>query len=284
MAGSGWDPWTGDRVSTRVNRVLGHVGTRRPRVQVERAAADVPGVRSTATRLPCGSWPSCTTRPRSTSRRSSRSRRRASSRSGPGSSSGSGSRPPAVSENVEPARRAGLHRAARRPQPAPDREGPGPRDHRRSPPPAGRAPARRRHRPRVGEGPRARPTRWEHAISADVEEKLVAAARRPGDVPARQPDPGLPQPGRHQGARRPRRTPSRAPSSSPHQREGGARQGRARAPGDRPTSSRAGRGRRRSTGRRRRGHDLHRCPHGARTTRPADVGDRRRCRVRVRSR
>ena len=31
--------------------------------------------------------------------------------------------------------------------------------------------------------------RWEHAISADVEEKLVVAPRRPGDLPARQPDP-----------------------------------------------------------------------------------------------
>ena len=33
--------------------------------------------------------------------------------------------------------------------------------------------------------------RWEHAISADVEEKLVAAPRRPGHLPARQPDPRL---------------------------------------------------------------------------------------------
>ena len=33
--------------------------------------------------------------------------------------------------------------------------------------------------------------RWEHAISSDVEEKLVAAARRSGHVPARKPDPRL---------------------------------------------------------------------------------------------
>ena len=33
--------------------------------------------------------------------------------------------------------------------------------------------------------------RWEHAISADVEEKLVAAPRRPGHLPPRQPDPRL---------------------------------------------------------------------------------------------
>ena len=33
--------------------------------------------------------------------------------------------------------------------------------------------------------------RWEHAISADVEEKLVVLLGDPGDVPARQPDPRL---------------------------------------------------------------------------------------------
>ena len=31
--------------------------------------------------------------------------------------------------------------------------------------------------------------RWEHAISTDVEEKLVLLLGDPGDVPARQPDP-----------------------------------------------------------------------------------------------
>ncbi len=47
--------------------------------------------------------------------------------------------------------------------------------------------------------------RWEHAISADVEEKLVAAPRRPRDVPARQPDPRLEAPRRGRCSRsRPR--------------------------------------------------------------------------------
>ena len=51
--------------------------------------------------------------------------------------------------------------------------------------------------------------RWEHAISADVEEKLVRAARRPGDVPARQPDPGL------EAQRDRRRRRSRSPRPNP---------------------------------------------------------------------
>ena len=57
--------------------------------------------------------------------------------------------------------------------------------------------------------------RWEHAISADVEEKLVAPARRPGHVPARQPDPGQQAHARRtrHGARS--STPSPARSRSP---------------------------------------------------------------------
>ena len=42
--------------------------------------------------------------------------------------------------------------------------------------------------------------RWEHAISADVEEKLVVLLGDPGHVPARQPDPGL-EARRAQGSR-----------------------------------------------------------------------------------
>ena len=38
--------------------------------------------------------------------------------------------------------------------------------------------------------------RWEHAISADVEAKLVELLGDPGDVPARQPDPRRPLPRR----------------------------------------------------------------------------------------
>ena len=55
--------------------------------------------------------------------------------------------------------------------------------------------------------------RWEHAISADVEEKLVRAARRPGDVPARQPDPGIEAPRQRRAHRRARAQRARARSS-----------------------------------------------------------------------
>ena len=184
--------------------MLTNVGTRRPRVQA--------GEQADGRAVPCiarnvGPWPSCTTRPRSTSRRSSLSKRKVSYRCGPGSSSGSDCRPRRC-----PRRSAGwstgLRRARGRPPPAASRKGRGPRDDDRAPAPAGRAPARRRDRARVGEGARrGRPLGARHLGRRRREARAVA--RRSGDVPARQSDP------RHTSA-----IPSAPRSRSPTRRSG----------------------------------------------------------------
>ena len=74
--------------------------------------------------------------------------------------------------------------------------------------------------------------RWEHAISADVEEKLVRVARRPGHVPARQPDPGIEAPRQRRAHRRARAQRARTGRRAPRQRT--ARDRRRRASGSSP--------------------------------------------------
>ena len=169
----------------------------------------------------------CTTRPRSTSRRSSRSRKRASSRCGPASSSGSGSRPPrsprpsAGSSDhgyVELHGDRSLHLTDK-----------------------GRSLATtvvRRHRLAerllvdvIGlewEKVHREADRWEHAISADVEEKLVELLGDPATCPHGNPIPGSKQ----RGAGDADRSRSRDARAGP-----GHRRARQRAARDRPTTA-----------------------------------------------
>ena len=95
----------------------------------------------------------------------------------------------AVSETVAAARGARLRRAAQGPEPAAHRQRPRLGDHRRAPASARRTPARRRHRSRMGEGAR-RSGALEHAISSDVEEKLVLLLGDPATCPHGNPIPG----------------------------------------------------------------------------------------------
>ena len=69
---------------------------------------------------------------------------------------------------------------------------------------------------------------WEHVISEDVEAKLVELLGDPATCPHGNPIPGLAQPVRHDGPRGPRRRRARPRGRGAHQREGRARQGRAR--------------------------------------------------------
>ena len=165
--------------------MLTHVGTRVASASRESAAR-------TRAALPITwrPWPRCTTRPRSTSRRSSRSKRRASSRCGPGSSNGSDCRPrPSPRPSDRLVDRGYVELAGdRRLQP---------------------------HRPRAGASrPRscaatASPSACSSTSSGSSGRRCTpkpplgardlgrrrgearAAARRPGHVPARQPDPGV---------------------------------------------------------------------------------------------
>ena len=126
---------------------------------------------------------------------------------------------PAVSETVNRLVDHGYARAARRSQPPAHRQGPRGGDLDRAAPPARRAAPRRRDRARVGEGPQGgRPLGARHLRRGRGE--AGPAARRPGHLPARQPDPRLePQGGgpgvgaAHPDAAGPGRRP-------PHQREG----------------------------------------------------------------
>ena len=162
-------------------------------------------------------WPRCTTRPRSTSSRSSPSRKRASCRCGRASSNASAfpqrrcrrrsagsaitdtSSCTATAACTSPTRAGGLATTVVR-----------------------------RHRLAerllvdvIGlewEKVHREADRWEHAISSDVEEKLVAAARRPGHVPAREPDPRLEAPRERCAHLRARAQRSRTGRRAPRQR------------------------------------------------------------------
>ena len=178
-----------------------------------RRRSDFRPVRRRTPRPNLGPWPRCTTRPRSTSSRSSQSRRRASCRCGPGSSSASACR-----RRPCPRRSAGSPTTASSSSTATG---------------ACTSPTRaaslattvvRRHRLAerllvdvIGlewEKVHREADRWEHAISTDVEEKLVLLLGDPATCPHGNPIPGSKNAGARytdRGARRKRR-PARSPS------------------------------------------------------------------------
>ncbi len=213
------------RCATRHDSTRTSTGTDRPdrRIRGDRAVGWALRERGAC------AWPSGTTPPRSTSKPSSRSRRRARSRSGLDSSNDSASRRPrcrrrSTASSTTATRSCSTTAASASPT-------------------KGREIATsivRRHRLAerllvdvIGlewEKVHKEADRWEHAISADVEEKLVLLLGDPATCPHGNPIPGSYAQGRGPGVGAAHAAAARPGDRAPHQREGRDRRRRDRLP------------------------------------------------------